>query len=158
MWRELRLVQQVVYASLAAGALPAREIERILEQARRGNQKRDITGFLLFDGAQFLQLLEGDKSDVSELFEIIRRDPRHRDVQPMLAQDGAHRCFSNWSMAYAIARPGSIRKIDGSMSSSGAREMVGYLRTSHSELSGVIADFLSDLLDEPSLNRSACAS
>jgi hypothetical protein len=50
-------------------------------------------------------------------------------------------------MAYAIAEPGTIRKLGGSMSNAGAREMIGYLKTSRSEMSRVIGDFLSSLLD-----------
>jgi hypothetical protein len=143
---ETAMVHQIVYASAPVGSLEAVDIEAILEQARRNNQKRGVTGFLLFDGSQFLQLLEGEKRDVREAFEIIRRDPRHRDVQPMLSQDDARQCFSSWSMAYAIAAPGAIRKFGGSMSSAGAREMIGYFKDSKSEMSGLIAEFLSGLI------------
>ena len=137
------MVHQLVYASTPVGSPPPTEIEAILEQARRNNQKRGITGFLLFDGAQFLQLLEGEKHAVREVFEVIRQDHRHRDVQPLLSQDDARQCFSNWSMAYAIAAPGAIRKFGGA----GAREMIGYFRNSPSEMSALIAAFLSGLVD-----------
>jgi hypothetical protein len=141
------MVHQIVYASSPVGSLLPADIETILEQARHNNQKRGVTGFLLFDGSQFLQLLEGDKRDVEEAFEIIRKDPRHRDVEPMLSQDDAPQSFSSWSMAYATTAPGAIRKFGGSMSSSGARDMVGYFKNSKSDMGGLIAEFLSGLLD-----------
>jgi hypothetical protein len=50
-------------------------------------------------------------------------------------------------MAYAMAAPGSIRKFGGSMSSAGARDMIGYFKASKSEMSGLISEFLSGLLD-----------
>ncbi len=60
-------IKQIVYISKATTGLERKDVEDILESARDKNQGLDITGFLLFNGKSFVQLLEGAPEDVSNL-------------------------------------------------------------------------------------------
>ena len=55
----------------------------------------------MFNRDYFGQLLEGDRSAVSELFCRIARDPRHRSIVIMEATVVQQRVFERWSMGLA---------------------------------------------------------
>lgn len=92
---------QLFYVSNATDALGGEAgIQSILEAARRFNEPEGITGMLLYRGGIFLQLLEGDRKKVEELFERIERDPRHNNVIRLFGVERNERLFGDWSMAY----------------------------------------------------------
>jgi hypothetical protein len=47
-----------------------------------------------------LQLLEGDKNKVENLFNIISKDSRHREVTLIFEENINERIFPSWSMAF----------------------------------------------------------
>jgi Sensors of blue-light using FAD len=66
----------------------------------------------LSDGI-FLQVLEGGRSAVSQLYNRIAADPRHRDVELLLYQEIAERRFAGWSMGQvnmALLNPSLLLK------------------------------------------------
>ena len=75
-------------------------IQHILDSARNKNAERRVTGALLFSEGCFAQVLEGSREDVELLFETIRRDNRHRNVNVVEAIDIEQRSFAAWSMAF----------------------------------------------------------
>ena len=46
-----------------------------------------------------MQLLEGGKKEVDELFDAIRLDPRHTDIKVVLESDCQFRSMPSWVMA-----------------------------------------------------------
>lgn len=69
-------MRQVLYISSAPG-LSSEEVAAILDVCRRNNQERGITGFLLYNGRNFMQLLEGEEVNLQWLLERLGKDPRH---------------------------------------------------------------------------------
>ena len=51
------MIKQLIYVSLPAKQLSENDIDKILVAARAKNLERRITGFLLFDGSMFMQLI-----------------------------------------------------------------------------------------------------
>ena len=92
-------LSQLLYVSRSVDA-DRLIVGRILSAARRHNQVDDVTGLLLFDGAHFLQLLEGDRTVISRLYNRIAVDPRHTDVVILGAGPTAERICPSWSMGY----------------------------------------------------------
>lgn len=78
--------------------------------SRGKNQKKNISGILLYHSGLFLQLLEGEKEDVEALFKIIESDPRHSNIVVLFRNRARKRVFEEWSMAYK-----EINKIDVKM-------------------------------------------
>lgn len=93
------LIQKVYYSISNFEASPE-FIKNILEPARIANQKQDITGCLIYHNNVFLQLLEGDKNKVKNLFNIISKDSRHREVTLIFEENINERIFPSWSMAF----------------------------------------------------------
>ena len=91
---------QLVYISKARIDLTKQDIENILAHARNNNVHNNISGCLLYFDHQFVQILEGGKSEVEELYEKIRIDDRHQEVLKTFSEISDNRSFSAWSMYY----------------------------------------------------------
>lgn len=75
-----------------------------LSTARRKNAERQITGALLLDQGQFIQVLEGERETIETCFAKIGRDKRHDEVQLLALTPLSARRFNHWSMAYLGSR------------------------------------------------------
>lgn len=96
---------ELIYTSIPATEAP--DIRAILESARRRNSENEVTGLLCFDGKRFLQILEGDKKAVEDIYASIVKDPRHKNVDLLHSAVAVSRNFSSWAMAYDDT-PGNI--------------------------------------------------
>ncbi|MCW5632603.1 MAG: BLUF domain-containing protein [Rubrivivax sp.] len=102
------MLYHVIYSSRATPPLTVEQLQEILEDARAGNEKRDVTGALLYIDGVFMQVLEGEKDTVVALMARITADTRHEDVR--VYHEGAvdHRVFGSWRMAYADGTPAQL--------------------------------------------------
>jgi len=98
------MLSQLIYASDLTG-LDEGQASLILQQARSGNQTRDLTGVLVFDGSHFLQVLEGSRPAVTAAFRRIADDPRHQNVALISVNDIEERDFPDWTMGYLGMTP-----------------------------------------------------
>lgn len=90
----------MVYISSAKLGLTYGEILNIVEDARVNNKKNDVTGLLLFNSGNFMQLVEGPESTVDTLYKKIEKDRRHTDVKLLFKEPITHRNFSDWTMGF----------------------------------------------------------
>ncbi|MEM7635657.1 MAG: BLUF domain-containing protein [Pseudomonadota bacterium] len=76
-------------------------LSEILRVARSNNRKHDITGALMMYEHKdwFAQVLEGNETEINTLFERIRKDPRHKNVEVIEAGNAPARLFGKWAMA-----------------------------------------------------------
>jgi len=93
-------MHQLLYVSEARPGLIRADIAEILRVSRLFNARNDITGLLLFADSSFLQVLEGERAVVEELYARIRRDERHFNVTTILSEARAGRVFGDWRMGY----------------------------------------------------------
>ncbi len=91
------MLSQYLYISTAP-TLPREEVDAILAASARNNPARGITGLLLFNGRNFLQLLEGEESEVAALMETITADPRHAGVSVLERRTIEARACPDWAM------------------------------------------------------------
>lgn len=98
------MAYQLIYVSRANGELSADELDALLEQARTNNARVGVSGMLLYHEGSFIQVLEGDKASVEEIFNRIDRDPRHSDTNIVLRQEIDEPAFEDWSMGYKRTR------------------------------------------------------
>jgi hypothetical protein len=91
---------QLVYVSTASWSMSNSDLNVILEQSRRNNRRLGITGMLLHLDHGFLQVLEGPKEAVLEIFSNIERDLRHIGVRVLVQHDVSERLFGDWSMGF----------------------------------------------------------
>jgi hypothetical protein len=99
-YRSRNLIEQTHADSLA-------ELTKLLEVSRERNAKLGVTGALIFNQGLFAQILEGDEAAVLDIFESIKRDPRHTDIVLWPFQSYEERRFKSWSMAFVGPSPGA---------------------------------------------------
>ncbi len=92
------MLVRLVYASRAAAAVDQIELVAILKKSKANNPALGITGVLCFSEGIFLQVLEGGRSAVNQLYNRIAADPRHTQVELMVYQEIGERRFAGWTM------------------------------------------------------------
>jgi hypothetical protein len=107
------MMVRCVYASRAATALSSAVVEDILERSRVNNPANGITGILCYSGDVFIQVLEGGRDEVCELYNAIARDGRHAHVRLLVFEEIRERKFCNWTMGHvdlSKVNPGLLLK------------------------------------------------
>lgn len=94
------MLTRLAYVSHALIPTHDAQMLEIARQSLRNNARLGITGALYFDGNQFFQVLEGSDAAIAVVFDSIRADPRHCDVQVVCHGPIAQRLFSDWSMKF----------------------------------------------------------
>jgi hypothetical protein len=78
----------------------ANTLPDILKEAVRNNKQRNITGMLLYEGGNILQVLEGEADIVLETFRYIQLDKRHHGIFVLIEKEIETRQFVSWSMGF----------------------------------------------------------
>jgi len=97
------MLVRCLYASRAAESLTAEALEEILDQSNRNNPLLGITGLLFVTNGIFVQVLEGGRDEVCDLYNAIVRDPRHSNVRLLAYEEISERRFGNWTMGQVSA-------------------------------------------------------
>ncbi|MFT3723452.1 MAG: BLUF domain-containing protein [Hyphomonadaceae bacterium] len=92
------MLVRCLYASRAAAEATAAILDEILAQSRRNNPARGITGMLCVSNNVFIQVLEGGRDEVCDLYNAIVRDPRHENVRLLSYDEITERRFGAWTM------------------------------------------------------------
>lgn len=94
------MLVRLVYASQAIAAIDDDAIGAILKQANGSNLEYGITGVLCaYKGDdRFLQVLEGARAEVNQLYGNIMRDARHTNVTLIDYAEISIREFASWRM------------------------------------------------------------
>ena len=94
------MLVRCLYASRAATPLDPGRVDLIVEQSHRNNPARGVTGLLCFVDDIFVQVLEGGRDAVCDLFNTIIRDDRHHSVRILSYEEIPERRFGRWNMGH----------------------------------------------------------
>ena len=94
------MLVRLLYASRPVAPLTTAVVDSILAQSRAHNPRLGITGVLCYSQDLFLQVLEGSRDAVCELYNTIVRDDRHTHVRILSYEEIAERRFGNWTMGH----------------------------------------------------------
>jgi Sensors of blue-light using FAD len=92
------MLVRCLYVSRAVQPITADMLDPILEMARARNPKHGVTGMLCYRDDIFVQVLEGGRDQVCELYNAIVRDKRHREIRLLSYEEIGERRFANWTM------------------------------------------------------------
>ncbi|MGB3626084.1 MAG: BLUF domain-containing protein [Henriciella sp.] len=101
---------RLAYVSTAHKQVSSSELQYILEAAIRNNTAANVTGILLYNGASFLQVLEGPEKSVSEIYARICADERHSHIVTILKESSSRRLFEDAPMSLQ-AVPSDVGKL-----------------------------------------------
>ena len=97
------VIFQLIYTCALARQLNCSELKAIAQTSRARNLKLGITGILLCKDGSVLQVLEGDKDAVMELYEKITSDARITNPLILIKRMATEREFPKWSMGFKNA-------------------------------------------------------
>lgn len=104
---------QMIYTSVAARKFSSEDLTKLLEVARRNNERDGITGMLLYEDGTFIQVLEGEEEIVESTYERISKDPRHCKLILIARFELEQRTFHHWEMGFFDASGGQLLKLPG---------------------------------------------
>ncbi len=97
---EAPVLYRIVYLSSAVGPITPAVLADILDRSRRNNKADGITGVLLYDEGNFIQVLEGPKDEVTACFDRILEDERNTGWIVLERKPVEARVFAGWDMGY----------------------------------------------------------
>lgn len=146
------MLYELLYTSSANHDFSQHELVSLLLQAREHNQKAGITGLLVYYQREFMQLLEGEESEIRGLWKRIFFDSRHRSPQILHEGTISRRAFPNWSMAF----PTDSNNIDTELSCSLSNYLVSpaplKVLSSRNNIGYKLLRNLKDMHMQPRLN------
>lgn len=74
------------------------DLSIIVKVSRIKNRKRHIVGFISYREGYYFQVIEGDNNDIELLYQTIKKDNRHKNIQVILDTSTHDSIFSNWDM------------------------------------------------------------
>jgi hypothetical protein len=92
--------RQVVYVSQKSDGFNSAELAAMLRKAWENNEKYGITGLLLQNRGQFMQLIEGPEPSVEALLQNLKADSRHEHMSVLLDRKIPEIEFVCWLMGY----------------------------------------------------------
>jgi Sensors of blue-light using FAD len=92
------MLVRLLYVSRLADTSKPEVIDGILADSRKHNPAQGITGILCYGAGIFLQAIEGGRDEVSQLYNHISQDARHKDVVLLHFEEITERRFGGWTM------------------------------------------------------------
>jgi hypothetical protein len=89
---------RLMYVSKARQPVTDAGLSAILRLATERNERFGITGFLNFNGWQFMQVIEGKPDPINQLAANIKRDRRHTNFTLLTHEQIQRRAFPLWTM------------------------------------------------------------
>lgn len=93
-------LKHIIYVSSARELLSEKQLNELLSLCRIANKKHNITGLLLYEDGNYMQVIEGEAADIDQLYFNIQHDQKHTGIITLLNEPIQQREFSNWSMAF----------------------------------------------------------
>ena len=104
---------QVSYVSRSNEPMSAADLLALLYECRTQNQRRQVTGLLLYANGTFLQTIEGEDAVIDTLLQSICKDERHAEIQMLNRKEIPERQYSEWSMGFDEISDESLKDVEG---------------------------------------------
>lgn len=94
-----------IYTSTPAKILTEAELNELLKTSREANTRFEVTGMLICLPESYIQLIEGPKPHIEQLYRNIQHDKRHLRVTTLREAPIENRFFPDWTMAFKRSDP-----------------------------------------------------
>jgi hypothetical protein len=108
-------MHELFYCSFATRDISDTDLLNILETSRKWNAENGVTGILIYwaKTRQFMQILEGSEKIIFDLYDVIKKDDRHKSLKLIYDGDIPERCFANWKMGFSKFESIDESKLEG---------------------------------------------
>ena len=94
------MLHTLCYVSSCKNNLTVKDLEHLFRVNKRNNTEHDVSGILIYNNGNFLQILEGDEDIVKSLFKKIKRDSRHRNLIALINNSIDERIFHDYDSGF----------------------------------------------------------
>ena len=133
----------LIYTSKAVKPFDGDVLDKILNVSRAWNEDHDITGVLLYHNGNVMQVLEGPRNEILDLFEQIQKDKRHRDLHRLAFRSVEKRTFANWTMAFKDVNDDLFNRVDHQRRNIPLTEQISYTDDKEDSVLSVINMFIA---------------
>jgi len=141
------MLHHLIYHCNATAEITSTFAEGILEECRKLNTENNVTGCLLVNKQQFVQLIEGEQSALEKIFNSIRADNRCSDVSLIENRMVERRLFPMSSMVYEV-----VGKDDFSQIGAEGKEDLSFL-TKNPEQANLLFNHVRKLMDQEPMRQ-----
>ncbi len=104
---------QISYVSRSKKPMSAEDLLNLLYKCRSKNERRGVSGMLLYGNGTFLQTIEGDEDVIDNLLDTISKDERHTEIQVLTRKEIPARQYSEWSMGFEEISDDTLKDVEG---------------------------------------------
>ncbi|WP_367345991.1 BLUF domain-containing protein [Stenotrophomonas bentonitica] len=104
-------LRAIGYVSQATQPWNRATVDDMVERAAAFNRLAGVTGVLFFDGARYLQYVEGPEDGVEVVYGRIQSSPLHSDLMELARGTIGRRLMPYWSMRWLLADPSHMRTL-----------------------------------------------
>jgi hypothetical protein len=79
-------LSQIIYVSSSEGLMSEFELRELLTSIRPNNVKHEITGMLIYQDGNIMQVIEGEQHNIDQLYKNIALDNRHTGIIKLLQE------------------------------------------------------------------------
>ena len=90
------------YVSSAKSSLSETDLEHLFRVNKRNNTKLGISGLLVYNNGNFLQILEGEEQKIHKLFAKISQDSRHNNIIKLIQAPIEERIFDDYESGFVM--------------------------------------------------------
>ncbi len=90
------------YVSSAKESLPSIDLEHLFHVNKRNNTELNISGILIYNNGNFLQILEGEEHKINTLFAKISDDSRHSNIIKLIHSPIDERIFDDYESGFIV--------------------------------------------------------
>lgn len=94
----------IIYLSEAIADFDSCSLNKLAEFSADRNKNVGVTGYLYFCKGKFIQYIEGEDLEVSQLMDSIREDSRHKVLNELSDSELQERRFPSWNMRFLTAQ------------------------------------------------------
>ncbi len=135
-------MQTLIYLSSSSFPYSNDDIIDILKVSRDNNSQHHITGLLLYHDGSILQVLEGEKEVIEDLFyKKICLDKRHHGVIEVLNHEIKDRSFEDWSMGFKQISNHDWSELNGHIDISNTKELSQVINSASIDIITMIKSF-----------------
>lgn len=107
------MVYYLLYLGIENFPFKGKDFDELLIQARERNELLGITGKLIYCEGTFLQLLEGNETNVKAIYGSIEKDSRLIAAKLISNGTAENRYFEEWSMAFEKVSLKTLAEFEG---------------------------------------------
>lgn len=95
------MLQTICYVSSSKN-LTAKDLEQLFYYTKRNNTELEVSGLLIYNSGNFLQIIEGKLENVEPLYNKINTDQRHNHLIKLIDAPLKERIFEDYDVGFVV--------------------------------------------------------